>query len=185
MTHEWQFDLAHSTIGFTIRHLLVSKVRGRFAKWSGVLRFDEERPSESWLEVVIDADSIDTGEPQRDAHLRSPDFFAVENHPKLTFKSASVEAIDDESLKVTGDLTIRGVTRPVVLEVAYGGRMKDPWGHDRAGFTARATVDRKDFGLTFNQILDQGGLALGEKVAIEIDVEATRVAAQAAETAAR
>jgi len=185
MTQQWQFDFVHSSIGFTVRHLLVSKVRGRFTKWSGALRFDEDAPSTSFVDVVIDAASVDTAEAQRDVHLRSADFLDVEHHPRLTFKSTRVEAIDGESFKVTGELSIRGVTRPAILEVSYGGRMKDPWGNDRVGFTARTTIDRKEFGLTFNQILDHGGLALGEKVAIEIDIEATRVAEQLAESAAR
>jgi polyisoprenoid-binding protein YceI len=181
MTTRWDFDFTHSNVDFSVRHLLVSKVRGRFNKWGGTLLYDEKDPTRSSVEVTIDADSVDTSEPQRDTHLRSADFFDVAKFPQLTFKSTVVEAIDDERLRVTGDLTIHGVTRPTILEVELGGSLKDPWGKHRAGFTATASIDRKEFGITFNQALDHGGVALGEKVAISIDVEATRVeVAQAA-----
>jgi polyisoprenoid-binding protein YceI len=180
MATEWRLDLQHSSIHFMVRHLLVAKVRGRFARWTGTLRFDESNPSASSVEVSIDAGSIDTSEPQRDAHLRSPDFFDVGKHPTITFKSTKVERGGATSYKVKGELTIRGVTRPAMLEVEYGGSLHDPFGHERAGFSARAVVDRKEFGITFNQVLDHGGLALGELVTIDIDVEATKVAAQSA-----
>jgi polyisoprenoid-binding protein YceI len=182
MTTQWDFDFTHSNVDFSVRHLLVSKVRGRFNKWSGTLQYDEKDPTRSSVEVTIDAASVDTSEPQRDTHLRSADFFDVAEFPQLTFKSTRVEAIDEERLRVTGDLTIHGITRPTVLDVEIGGSLvKDPWGKHRAGFTATTTIDRKEFGITFNQALDHGGVALGEKVAISIDVEATRVeVAQAA-----
>jgi polyisoprenoid-binding protein YceI len=175
MTHEWQFDMQHSGITFTIRHMLVSKVRGRFTRWSGSLRWSESNPSASSVEVQIDASSVDTSEPQRDAHLRSPDFFDVEKFPVIRFKSTKVERTDD-GFKVRGELTIRAATQPVVLNVEYGGAVRDPYDNDRAGFTARTKIDRKDFGMTFNQVLDRGGLALGDEVSIEIDVEAIRAA---------
>jgi polyisoprenoid-binding protein YceI len=183
MANEWQFDMQHSGISFMVRHLLVAKVRGRFTRWSGTLRFDEKNLAASSVEVQIDTSSVDTSEAQRDAHLRSPDFLDVANHPRMTFQSTKVERVGD-AFKVKGDLTIRDVTRPVVLDVEYGGSLRDPWGNQRAGFTARATIDRKDFGISFNQILDHGGLALGEHVTIEIDIEATRVAAQVSPDAA-
>lgn len=129
----------------------------------------------------IAAASVDTGEPQRDNHLRSADFLDVEKFPHLTFKSTRVEPKGQDHLAVTGDLTIRGVTRPAVLDVEFGGSLKDPWGRQRVGFTATTTIDRKELGVTFNQVLDHGGLALGEKVAITIDVEVVHAAdAQAA-----
>jgi polyisoprenoid-binding protein YceI len=180
MVTEWRVDMQHSSINFMVRHLLVAKVRGRFARWTGSLRFDESNPSASSVEVAIDAGSIDTSEAQRDAHLRSADFFDVGKHPKIAFKSTKVERVDRTTYKVRGELTIRGVTRPAVLEVEYGGSLRDPSGHDRAGFSAKAIVDRKEFGITFNQVLDHGGLALGELVTIDIDVEATKMAAQSA-----
>jgi polyisoprenoid-binding protein YceI len=180
MSTEWRLDMQHSSIHFTVRHLLVAKVRGRFTRWSGTLRFDESNPSAASVEVSIDAGSIDTSEAQRDAHLRSPDFFDVARYPHITFKSTKVERTSGTTYKVKGELTIRGITRPAALEVEYGGALRDPFGHDRAGFSARAVVDRKEFGITFNQVLDHGGLALGELVTIDIDVEATKLVAQAA-----
>jgi polyisoprenoid-binding protein YceI len=161
--------------------MVVSKVRGRFNKWSGTLLYDEADPTRSSVEVTIEAASVDTSEPQRDAHLRSADFFDAEKFPYLTFKSTAVSTVGEDRLRVVGDLTIRGVTRPIVLDVERGGTLKDPWGKHRAGFTATATIDRKEFGVSFNQVLDHGGLALSEKVAISIDIEATRAeVAQAA-----
>jgi polyisoprenoid-binding protein YceI len=180
MANEWKFDMQHSGISFMVRHLLVAKVRGRFTRWSGSLRFDDKNLAASSVDVQIDSESVDTSEPQRDGHLRSPDFLDAANHPRMTFRSTKVERSGPEHYKVRGDLTIRGVTRPVVLDVEFGGAMHDPWGNERAGFTAKATIDRKDFGITFNQVLDHGGLALGEQISIDIDVEATRVVAQPA-----
>jgi polyisoprenoid-binding protein YceI len=180
MSTEWRLDMQHSSINFMVRHLLVAKVRGRFSRWTGTLRFDESNPSASSVEVSIDAGSIDTSEAQRDGHLRSPDFFDVARHPQITFKSTKVDRGAGSTYRVNGELTIRGVTRPVVLDVEYGGTLRDPYGHDRAGFSAKAVVNRKEFGITFNQVLDHGGLALGELVTIEIDVEATRAAAKSA-----
>ncbi len=177
---KWDFDNAHSSVEFTVRHLLVSKVRGRFTKWNGKLELDEQDLSRSNVEVDIDVASVDTHEPQRDAHLRSGDFFEAETHPRIVFKSKRVEEKGKDHLAVTGDLTIRGTTREVVLDVERGGVVaKDPWGKRRAGFTATATINRKDFGVSFNQVLDQGGLALSEEVAITIEIEATAAAASA------
>jgi polyisoprenoid-binding protein YceI len=171
---QWEFDHAHSSVDFTVRHLLVSKVRGRFTKWKGKLEVDEQDLARSRVEVEIDVASVDTHEPQRDAHLRSGDFFEAEKHPRIVFTSKRVEEKGKDRLAVTGDLTIRGATREVVLDVERGGVVaKDPWGKRRAGFTATTTIHRKDFGVNFNQVLDQGGLALGEDVAIAIEIEAT------------
>jgi polyisoprenoid-binding protein YceI len=182
---KWDFDSAHSSIDFTVRHLLVSKVRGRFTKWSGKLEIDEQDLSRSRVEVQIDVASVDTHEPQRDAHLRSGDFFEADKYPQITFKSERVAENGKDRLSVTGDLTIRGVTREVVLDVERGGVVaKDPWGKRRAGFTATTTVHRKDFGVNFNVLLDQGGLALGEDVAVSIEIEATEATAAASATRA-
>ncbi len=179
---KWDFDHAHSSVDFTVRHLLVSKVRGKFTRWTGKLEIDEQDLSRSRVEVDIDVASVDTHEPRRDDHLRSGDFFEVEKHPRLTFVSKRVEPKSKDRLAVTGDLTIRGTTREVVLDVERGGVIaKDPWGMRRAGFTATATINRKDFGVSYNQVLDQGGLALGEDVAISIEIEATAAAAVVAE----
>ncbi len=183
MENEWELDLKHSGISFSVRYMLVARVRGRFKRWGGALRFDEKDPAESSVEVQIDASSIDTFEPQRDAHLRSPDFLDAEGFPRITFKSRRVERVAARSYRIKGDLTIRGVTRPVELHAEHGGVMRDPCGRERAGFSAKLSIDRKDWGISFNQVLDHGGLALGEQVAIEIDVEAVRPAQQATESA--
>jgi polyisoprenoid-binding protein YceI len=168
---QWAFDQVHSSVNFTVRHMVVSKVRGRFAKWDGTLAMDENDPSGGSVDVAIDAASIDTGVDQRDGHLRSPDFFDVERYPTIAFRSTRVEKAGAGILKVTGDLTMHGVTRPVVLDVEYAGSTKDPWGGERAGFSARAQIDRKDFGLTYNQLLETGGVLVGESVEIAIEAE--------------
>jgi polyisoprenoid-binding protein YceI len=182
MNQKWAFDVVHSSINFTVRHMVVSKVRGRFTKWDGALVMDETNPAGGQVEVAIDAASIDTGVDQRDAHLRSADFFDVGRFPTITFKSGRVEKAGAGALKVAGDLTMHGVTRPVVLDVEYAGSAKDPWGGVRAGFSARASLDRKDFGLTYNQILETGSVLVGETV--EIAIEAEMVQQVLAETAA-
>ena len=172
----WSFDLVHSSVNFTVRHMVVSKVRGRFTKWDGALVMDEQKPANGRVEVVIDAGSIDTGVEQRDGHLKSPDFFDVASFPTITFKSAKVETAGAGVLKVTGELTMHGVTRPVVLDVEYAGSAKDPWGGVRAGFSARTSLDRKDFGLTYNQLLETGGVVVGETVEISIEAEMVKQA---------
>jgi polyisoprenoid-binding protein YceI len=176
---QWEFDLVHSSIGFWVRHLMVSKVHGRFTRWSGKLEFDEQGPASSRVEVQVEAASVDTQEPQRDAHLRSPEFLDAEKFPSLTFKSTSVERVSEENFRVRGDLTIRGTTRPVALEVEYGGRVQDPWGGQRAGFSARTSLNRKDFGLGWNQVLETGGVVVGDKVEITLELEAVRKAEKA------
>jgi polyisoprenoid-binding protein YceI len=173
---KWNIDVVHSTIGFTVRHLMVSKVHGFFTKWKGSLAFDEKNPSSSHAEVEIDVASVDTREPQRDAHLKSGDFFEVEKHPKMTFKTTAVESGKDGHFNVTGDLTLRGVTKSVVLDVEYGGRSTHPQMGERAGFSAHTSINRKDFGVAFNQVLDNGGVALSDKVDINLEIEATKAA---------
>lgn len=174
--NRWNIDVSHSAIQFSVRHMMLSKVHGRFGSWSGRFELDEQAPDRSVVEVTIDAASIDTREPKRDEHLRSADFFAVADHPTLRFRSTAVRRADDGYL-VDGDLTIRGVTRPVTLTVEDTGRAKDPWGGERAGFAARATLSRKDFGLTWNALLETGGVVVGDKIEIAIDVQAVREAA--------
>ncbi|MBK8258836.1 MAG: YceI family protein [Polyangiaceae bacterium] len=166
----YSIDTAHSSVGFTVRHMVVAKTRGRFTKFSGTFAFDAENPSKSHVEVNIDAASIDTHEPQRDGHLKSPDFLDADNHKALTFKSKRVEGSGSD-LKVVGDLTIRGTTHEVTLDVEYAGGGRDPWGNEKVGFSAKTTINRKDYGLVWNQALETGGLLVGEKVEIEIDVE--------------
>jgi polyisoprenoid-binding protein YceI len=176
-TSNWNIDPTHSGVGFSIRHMVVSKVRGRFARFTGSVALDEEDPTRSVVEATIEAASIDTGVEQRDAHLRSPDFFDAEKFPQLRFRSTQIERVADDRYRVVGDLTIRDVTRPVTLDVEFGGRAKDPWGNDRAGFVAKASLDRKDFGLGWNQVLEAGGVLVGERVDIDLDIEAVKASA--------
>ena len=176
---KWDFDLTHSSVNFHVRHLMVSKVRGSFHKWGGTLELDDSDLTNSRLDVTIEAASVDTKEDKRDAHLRSPDFLDVENHPNITFKSSKIEK-DGEGYKVFGDITIHGVTKPVVLEVEGGGQVKDPWGGTRTGFSAKARLNRKDFGLTWNLALEAGGFVVGDKLEISIEIEAVKAAASLA-----
>ncbi len=175
----WDFDLQHSTVGFWVRHLMVTKVRGGFTSWRGTLFVDEDAPEKSRVEVEIDAASIDTGDEKRDAHLKSAEFLDVDKHPTITFKSKKVEKPGQDRFRVEGELTVRGTTRPVALDVEYAGRAKDPWGGERAGFSAAAAVDRKDFGLNWNVALEAGGVLVGDRVNVVIEVEAVKAAAGA------
>lgn len=182
---DYVVDPSHSTVDFSVRHLMVTKVRGTFKKFEGTVNFDPKAPEKMTIEAKIDAASIDTREPKRDDHLRSPDFFDVANHPTLTFKSKSVKAKGKGKFDVKGDLTIRGVTKEVVLEVeGLDQEIKDPWGNVRLGATAKGKINRKDFGLNWNQILEAGGMMVGEDVDLLIDVELIRQAAKE-ETAAK
>ena len=167
----WTIDAAHSSVEFAVRHLMITTVRGRFTDVKGTVTADEADPSKSTVEVVIDAASIDTREPQRDAHLRSADFFDVERFPTVTFRSTRVDKGDGESFTLAGDLTIHGVTRPVVLAVQSEGRIKDAWGGIRSGFTAATKIKRSDFGLTWNQLLEAGGVTVSDEVKISLDVQ--------------
>ena len=168
----WNIDHSHSGVHFTVRHLMVSKVRGAFGKWTATLDLDEADITKSKVDVTIDAASIATGEPKRDDHLRSPDFFEVERFPELRFRSTKVERTGADTLAVTGELTIRDVTKTIVLAVEEGGRVKDPWGGTRLGYSAHAAISRKDFGLTWNALLEAGGVAVGDKIEIGIEIEA-------------
>lgn len=179
-TTQWDFDLSHSSVNFHVRHLMVSKVHGRFMKWTGTLALDEQDLTRSSLDVTIDASSIDTKEEKRDAHLRSPDFLDVEKYPTLTFKSTSITREGDDEYKVAGDLTIHGVTKQVTLAVEGGGIVKDPWGGTRTGFSAKTSINRKEFGLGWNVALEAGGFVVGDKLEISIEIEAVKKAASAA-----
>jgi polyisoprenoid-binding protein YceI len=173
----WQIDAAHSAVSLTVRHMVISKVRGRFTKWNAKLALDTADLARSSVEVEIDAASIDTGVADRDAHLRSPDFLDAQKYPTLRYRSRRVDAVSKERLRVVGDLTIRDVTREVVLDVEYGGQGKDPWGNQRVGFTATASLNRKEFGLTWNQALETGGVLVADRVDVEIELQAIRQAA--------
>ena len=177
---EWNIDTTHTQIGFAVRHMVVSKVRGRFAKFSGSVALDEGDLTRSVVEATIDASSIDTGTPQRDDHLRSADFFDVEHFPEIRFLSTHIEKVAGDRYQMTGELTVRDVTRPITLETEYGGRGKDPWGNERVGFTAKGALDRKDFGLKWNQALETGGVLVSDRVELELEVQVVRAAASAA-----
>lgn len=176
----WKIDTAHSGINFSVRHMVFAKVRGRFGAWSGKIALDPADPTRLAVEVEIDAASIDTGVADRDKHLRSADFLDVEAFPKLRFESREVEKVGDTRYRIHGELTIRDVTREVVLDAEYGGQAKDPWGNQRAAFTASTSVDRGDFGLRWNQALEAGGVLVGERVDIELEVQAVEAAASQA-----
>ncbi len=176
----WDFDLSHSSVNFHVRHLMVSKVHGRFQTWGGSLVLDDQDITKSRVEVTIDTASIDTKEDKRDAHLRSADFFDAETFPQMTFKSTAVKKISDEELEVTGDLTIRGETKPITLKVETNGQVKDPWGGTRTGFSAKASISRKEFGLHWNALLEAGGVVVGDKIEITLEIEAIKKAASQA-----
>lgn len=176
-SESWQVDATHSEVNLAVRHMVISKVRGRFARWNAKLQLDTADLARSAVEVDIEAASIDTGVADRDNHLRSPDFLDAQKYPTLSYRSRRVEVLSPERLRVVGDLTIRDVTREVPLEVEYGGRGKDPWGNERVGFTATASLDRKDFGLAWNQVLETGGVLVAERVDVEIALQAIQQAA--------
>ncbi len=171
---KWNFDTVHSHVGFSVRHLMISKVNGLFKVWSGTLVTDEANPAASSVEAEIDAASVDTMEAKRDEHLRSGDFLDAANYPKITFKSSKVTRKDEEHYDVTGLLTIHGVAKEVVLDTEFAGKQKDPWGGERAGFSAKTTINRHDFGLNFNMPLDGGGVMVGDKVTITLEVQAVK-----------
>jgi len=165
------FDLAHSSVSFWVRHMMVAKVRGHFAQPTGEFDIAED-PTQSFVEVDIDASTVETGDATRDGHLKSPDFLEVDKYPKLTFKSTGVRYIAGEKWELTGDLTIHGVTRPVVLDLEINGVGRDPYGNVKVGFSASTTINREDWGLVYNAVLETGGVMVGKDVHVEIDVEA-------------
>jgi len=167
----WVIDPAHSEIQFSAKHLMISTVRGRFNAFTGTIDADENNPRAAKVDVQIDASSLVTGEERRDTHLRSPDFLDVEKYPYLTFKSTRVERIDETNGKLYGDLTIRDVTKPVVLDVEYAGQAKTPWGTLSAGFNAQTKINRKDWDLNWNVALETGGWLVGDTITINIELE--------------
>ncbi len=169
---QWQIDPAHSAAHFSVRHLMISNVRGEFTKLSGSALLNPADPAKSTVEITIEAASINTREPQRDEHLRSADFFDVVKYPALTFRSKRVEALGAEDFKLTGDLTIHGVSKEVTFDVeGPTASVKDPWGNIRAGVTASARINRKDFGLVWNALTEAGGVVVGEEVKVTIEAE--------------
>ena len=167
----WEIDPAHSHAQFKVRHMMISNVKGEFTKLSGTVLIDSTDVTRSSVDVTIDATSISTRDPQRDGHLKSPDFFDVEHYPTITFKATKITRTDD-GLELTGNLTIRGITKPVTFEVdGPTPETKDPWGNIRRGVEATTSVDRKDFGLAWNATLETGGVMVGDKVTITVDAE--------------
>jgi polyisoprenoid-binding protein YceI len=168
----YQLDPVHSTVGFNLKHMMIAKVHGSFTKATGKLVYDKANPEKSYAEATIDASSINTNEPQRDTHLKSPDFFDVAQFPTLSFKSTSVASSGSGELKVNGDLTIKGVTKPVTLVVeGPTEELKDPYGNLKIGLSATTKIKRKDFGLTWNAALETGGVLVGDDVNITLDLQ--------------
>jgi len=173
-SERWEIDSSHSSLQFSVRHLVIAKVRGSFSRWSGTIQVPDGDFSKARVAVTIDASSIDTGVADRDAHLKSPDFFDAAQYPELRFVAMRVQPRSGADIDVVGDLTIRGTTREVVLRVEQHGQAKDPWGNVRVAFTAKTSIDRKDFGLAWNQVLETGGVMVGDRVDIEAEIEAVK-----------
>ena len=172
----WQIDGSHSHVNFTARHMMISKVRGAFENFSGTVNFDEANPTNTTVNIEVDLNSINTRDEQRDGHLKSPDFFDVATYPTMKFVSTRVEQIDDNNGRLYGQLTIKDVTKEVALDVEFAGIAKSPWGTESAGFSASGSLNRKDWGLTWNQTLETGGILVGDKINIEIELELVKQA---------
>ncbi len=179
-TNSWNIDTTHSGVNFTVRHMVFAKVRGRFDRFSGTIEGDLDDLTGARVAVNIDAASIDTGVADRDTHLRSADFFDAEQFPTLRFVSQTIERASDDHYLVHGELTIRDVTREVTLEVDYNGRGTDPWGNERIGFSASGSINRREFGLKWNQVLETGGMLVGDRIDIGLEVQAVAAAAEQA-----
>jgi polyisoprenoid-binding protein YceI len=176
-TGTYTIDPSHSRIGFVARHAMVTKVRGSFNEFEGSGHFDAEQPANSHLELTIQAASIDTRNADRDGHLRSNDFFDMETYPTISYRSTAVEAVDADTYRVTGDLTIKGVSKPVTIDFEYTGTAVDPFGNTRLGLEGQVVVNRKDWGINWNAALDAGGVLVSEKVTLEFEVSAIKSAA--------
>lgn len=170
-TTNWALEPTHSELQFKVRHMMISNVTGHFGKFNGTVTTEGSDVSTAKVNFTVDVDSISTNNEQRDGHLKSPDFFDAGSHPQLTFESTEMKKVDDENYKLHGNLTMRGVTKPVVLDVEYGGVINDPWGYTRAGFTVEGKVNRKDFGLAWSAMTETGGLVVGDDVKIHANVE--------------
>jgi len=168
---EYAFDLAHSSAEFSVKHLMIATVKGRMAITGGHVRYDPARPEDARIVAELAADSIHTGDEKRDGHLRSPDFLDAAQFPTLRFESDRVEQVDEERYRVYGRLTIRGATRSVVLDVEHEGRAKDPWGKTHDALVARTTIDRSEWGLSWNAALETGGVLVGDKVKVELNLQ--------------
>ena len=179
LTGTYTIDQSHSQIGFTARHAMVTKVRGAFNDFEGSGYFDAENPANSKISVTIKAASIDTRNADRDAHLKSNDFFSMDEFPEITFVSTAVKKVSEESYKITGDLTIKGVTKSITIDFDFTGSVVDPWGNTRIGFEGMTTVNRKDWGVNWNTALEAGGVLVSEKINLEFEISAVRSAVAA------
>jgi polyisoprenoid-binding protein YceI len=169
----WKLDPSHTLVEFSAKHLMITTVKGRITDVEGVIHADDKDIKQSSVEATLKAASLDTRTEQRDNHLRSADFLEVEKYPEIKFRSTRIEG-DKQEFKLTGDLTIRGVTKPVTLDVTFEGQTKDPWGGERIGFSASGKIDRRDFGLTWNVMLEAGGMTVSNDIKINIEVEAVK-----------
>ena len=179
LTGDYTLDPAHTRLGFVARHAMITKVRGQFDEFDSRAHIDFTDPSQCSAEIMIEAASIDTRNEQRDGHLRTNDFFDIPNHPKITYRSTAVEKVDDATYRLTGDLTIRGVTNPVTIDFEFTGAAKDPFGNQRVGFEGSTVVNRKDWGIEWNAPLETGGVLVSEKITIEVEVSAIQVMPEA------
>ena len=171
----WSIDKSHTNVMFSVRHMMITKVRGSFEKVDGTVELDEQHPENTRVEINVETASLNTRDAQRDTHLRSPDFFNTEKYPLMTFKSKRVDVLDKEHAKLVGDLTIRDVTREITLDVEYNGMLKNPWGKTSAGFAATSRLNRKDWGLTWNVALETGGVLVSDDVDMTIELELDQV----------
>ncbi|MET9873254.1 YceI family protein [Actinacidiphila glaucinigra] len=176
LTGEYTIDPTHSEVGFSVRHAMVTTVRGQFAEYEGKLQLDGSKPANSSAEVTIKVVSIDTNQTQRDEHLRTGDFFDAATYPEISFRSSSAEQVDDETYRMHGDLTIKDTTKPVFIDFTYNGSAIDPYGNLRVGFEGSTTVNRGDWGLTYNAALEGGGVLISEKVKLTFDISAIKAA---------
>ncbi len=175
LTGDYQLDVAHTRLGFVARHAMVTKVRGTFKDFEGTAHLDAADPGKSSAELTIQVASIDTGQEQRDGHLRTNDFFDAENYPTMTFRSTSAEKTDDGTFRLTGDLTVKETTKPISIDFEHTGSAKDPYGNMRAGFEGTAAINRKDWGLNWNAALETGGFLVSDRVVLEFDVSAVKL----------
>ncbi|NJP51722.1 YceI family protein [Streptomyces sp. SBST2-5] len=174
LTGDYTIDPAHTTLGFTARHAMVTNVKGEFREFSGTLHLDGTDPSKSTASIDVVMDSIDTGNADRDDHLRSADFFDTQKYPTMTFRSTRAEALGGDDYRITGDLTIRGVTKPVTIDLEFNGAARDPFGNERVGFEGKAEILRSDWGLTWNAALETGGVLVSDKIKLNFDISAIR-----------
>ncbi|EFG64581.1 YceI family protein [Streptomyces sp. SPB074] len=174
VTGDYTIDPVHSTLGFSARHAMVTNVKGSFKDFEGSLHLDGSDPARSGASLDVKLDSVDTGAPDRDGHLKSADFFDVENHPLMTFRSTSAKALGGEDYRITGDLTIHGTTKPLTIDLEFNGSAKDPFGNERVGFEGKAEILRSEWGLTYNAALETGGVLVSDKIKLTLEISAIK-----------